>query len=288
VTILTDHKNLEYFAEKCQLSECQICYAEHLSKFQFKVVYCTGVLDGAADALSHIVPPEEGDSVLHDPLLALIESLALQAAQEEAPELPALTTRIQSAYGADTSTSALVEQLKQNPMSLDGYALVDGILFHEGQVVIPANQEVQCEILVQCHDSPAAGHFGIQKTFELVSRTYEWPDLRSFVKKYVSTCDTCLQNKTSHQKPYGFLQSLPIPETPWSSVSMDFIVQLPPLDSFTAILVVINHLTKMAHFALTTSDVDAAGMVSLFLSHVVATHGVPDDIVSDHGSTFAA
>lgn len=283
-----DHKNLEYFTEKCQLSECQIWYAECLSKFQFKVMYQAGILNGAANALSHIMPPEGGDNALHDPLLPMIEPLALQATWVEAPELPALTARIQSAYGANTITSALMEQLKQNPRSLEDYALIDGILFHGGRVVVPADQEVQHEILAQCHDSPAAGHFSIQKTFELVSQTYEWPDLRSFIKKYISTCDTCLWSKTSHQKPYGFLQSLPIPETPWSSVSMDFIMQLPLSDSFTAILVIVDHLTKMVHFALTTSNVDAASTMSLFLSRVVTAHGVPDDIVSDHGLTFAA
>jgi len=62
---------------------------------------------------------------------------------------------------------------------------------------------------------------------------------------------------------------------------MDFIVQLLPLESFTAILMVVNCLTKMAHFTPTTSEVDAAGTVSLFLSHIVATHGIPDDIVLD-------
>lgn len=67
---------------------------------------------------------------------------------------------------------------------------------------------------------------------------------------------------------------------------MDFIVQLLPSESFTVILMVVNHLTKMAHFTPTTSKVDAAGTVSLFLSHIVAAHGIPDDIVSDQGSTF--
>ena len=68
----------------------------------------------------------------------------------------------------------------------------NGLLFQKGVIVIPADAEVQCKILVQCHKTPAMGHFRIQKTFKLVSQTYEGPDLRSFVEKYVSTCNACL------------------------------------------------------------------------------------------------
>lgn len=68
----------------------------------------------------------------------------------------------------------------------------------------------------------------------------------------------------------------------------DFIVQLPLSNGYTAILVVVNRLTKMAHFIPTTDDVDAATTVELFLQHIVAKHGLPDDIVSDRGTTFVA
>jgi transposase InsO family protein len=44
----------------------------------------------------------------------------------------------------------------------------------------------------------------------------------------------------------------------------------------------------MAHFALTTDNVDAEGTVALFLKHVFALHGLPDDVVSDQGVTFTA
>lgn len=97
VMILTDHKNLKYFTEKHQLSEQQIHYAEQLSKFVFKVICHAGVLNGAADALSQVIPPKEGDSVLHEPLLPPMETMALQAATIDTRELSRLTARIQLA-----------------------------------------------------------------------------------------------------------------------------------------------------------------------------------------------
>lgn len=52
------------------------------------------------------------------------------------------------------------------------YRLDDGALFLNGQIVVPDDKALQRDILSSCHDDPAAGHGGIAKTFELVSRTY--------------------------------------------------------------------------------------------------------------------
>jgi hypothetical protein len=67
-------------------------------------------------------------------------------------------------------------------------------------------------------------------------------------KDYVTTCDTCSRSKIPRHRPYGLLQPLPIPETPWTSISMDFIVDLPKSKSFDLVFVVVDRLTKMAHF----------------------------------------
>jgi hypothetical protein len=69
---------------------------------------------------------------------------------------------------------------------------------------------------------------------------------------------------------------------------MDFITQLPDSKGFTAILVVVDRLTKMAHFIPTTNEIDADGTVSLLMSRVVSAHGLPDDIVSDRDKTLTA
>ena len=110
------------------------------------------------------------------------------------------------------------------------------------------NEAQKLEILQSRHDSPAAGHPGQEKTYDLVTRNFWWPGVRNYVNNYVKTCDICQRNKASRHNPYGLLEPLPIPDTPWSSIGMDFIVKLPPSHGFDSILVFVCRRTKQAHF----------------------------------------
>jgi len=87
---------------------------------------------------------------------------------------------------------------------------------------------IKVRILEGHHDRRTAGHLGQEKTLESVLRDYFWPGMRGFINEYVRTCDTCARNKTPRHHHHGQLQPLPIPNGLWKSVSMDFIVDLPP------------------------------------------------------------
>src|SRR5260370_38122205 len=104
------------------------------------------------------------------------------------------------------------------------------------------------------------------------------------VKAYVASCTTCAHAKSPMHKPYGKLKQLPIPSRLWSSISMDFIKQLPDSKGFSAILVIIDCLTKQAIFIPSHDMVDAPQVAQLFLIHIFSKHGVPAHITSDQGS----
>ena len=66
--------------------------------------------------------------------------------------------------------------------------------------------------VISCHyNDLLAGYFGIDKTRELVDWKYYWPSLKRDVKTNVRGYDVCLTLKMVRYKPYGDLQSLPIP-----------------------------------------------------------------------------
>ena len=69
---------------------------------------------------------------------------------------------------------------------------------------------------------------------------------------------------------------------------MDFIEQLPPSEGFTAILVVIDRLSKQALFIPTHNTITSAELAKLFLLHVFSKHGVPAHVTSNRSSKFVS
>jgi hypothetical protein len=86
-------------------------------------------------------------------------------------------------------------------------------------------------------------------------------------------------------KPGGLLQPLSIPKWKWNDISMDFIVRLPLMArKFDSIWVIMDHLSKSAHFILVHTRYDAQRYAGIYIAHVLCLHGVPKMIISDRGS----
>ena len=101
---------------------------------------------------------------------------------------------------------------------------INGVLHHQGLPYVP--EIIRTEHISRHHDDSLAGHFGIEKTGELIARKYYWPTLCRDVEDYIKGCNVCLASKAVQHKPYGDLQSLPIPTHRWKDLSMDFVTGL--------------------------------------------------------------
>jgi hypothetical protein len=96
----------------------------------------------------------------------------------------------------------------------------------------------------------------------------------------------CQRNKGETFKSPGTLQLLPIPIVIWKDISMDFITGLPKSGNKYVIMVVVDFLSKYAHFCtlqhpFTTSTVD-----QIFMDQVFKLHGMPHSIIFYHDPTF--
>ena len=91
------------------------------------------------------------------------------------------------------------------------------------------------------------------------------------VAEYVSKCLVCQQVKAERQKPSGLLQPLPIPEWKWEHITMDFVFKLPPITQrYDGIWVVVDRLTKSAHFLPIHEKFSPQKLAELFMNNIVS------------------
>jgi hypothetical protein len=108
------------------------------------------------------------------------------------------------------------------------FHLRNGLLWYKQNELYVLEGKTRDIILKECHDGPLARHGGAKHTITFLEKSYYWPNLKDSAEEYVKTYLTCQQNRTLNKKQVGLLQPLPIPEGSWESVSMDFMVSLPP------------------------------------------------------------
>jgi hypothetical protein len=75
---------------------------------------------------------------------------------------------------------------------------------------------------------------------------------------------------------------LEIPATLFEDISLDVITRLPKSRNKDAILVVVDKLTKYAHFIATTAEVTAFEVASLLFKRIVKHFGLPAHLIGDH------
>lgn len=106
------------------------------------------------------------------------------------------------------------------------------------------------------------------------------------IQNYIRNCDICQRSKFDPAAKLGLLQPLPISSGIWQSISLDFIEGLPPSNGKHCILVVVDRLSKQAHFMALAHPYTAIDVARLYFDNIFRLHGMPETIVSDRDPTF--
>jgi hypothetical protein len=112
--------------------------------------------------------------------------------------------------------------------------------------------------------------------------------MKAFVNTRVAQCPVCQISKTEHVSYPGFLQLLPIPDQKWSDISLDFVEGLPKSRGKDVILVVVDRLTKYAHFLPLSHLFSTLQISKIFMDNIHKLHGMPRVIVSDRDRIFTS
>ena len=125
--------------------------------------------------------------------------------------------------------------------------------------------------------------------YQDLKQAYWWTRMKHEIAQFVNECDVCRRVKAEHQRPAGLLQPLAIPEWKFDHIEMDFVTGFPKSKRGNdAIFVVIDKLTKVAHFLPIKESITAAQLAELYTSRIVSLHGIPQVISSDRGSIFTS
>src|SRR6266446_8381666 len=121
---------------------------------------------------------------------------------------------------------------------------------------------------------------------EILHRHFWWKSMRKDTHKFCKSCRTCQTTKKSTRRNPGLLHPLPTPDTPWSSIAMDFTGPFPTSLGYDYLWVIICRLMSNVHLIPIKTTTNALELAFVFLREVVRLHGLPHLIVSDRDSKF--
>ncbi|KAA0063393.1 pol protein [Cucumis melo var. makuwa] len=295
IQIFTDHKSLKYFFTQKELNMRQRRWLELVKDYDCEILYHQGkanvVVNALSRKLSHSAALITRQAPLHRDLERAEIAVSVGAVTMQLAQLTVQPTLRQRIIDAQSNDPYLVEKrgLAKAGQAVKFSISSDGGLLFERCLCMPLDSAVKTELLSEAHSSPFSMHPGSTKMYQDLKRVYWWRNMKREVAEFVSRCLVCRQVKAPRQKPAGLLQPLSIPEWKWENVSMDFITGLPrTLRGFTVIWVVVDRLTKSAHFVPGKSTYTASKWAQLYMSEIVRLHRVPVSIVSDRDAHFTS
>ncbi|KAF7119456.1 hypothetical protein RHSIM_Rhsim13G0234900 [Rhododendron simsii] len=268
--IRTDHFSLKYLLDQKISTTMQQKWLTQLLGYDYEIMFKAGQDNKVADALSRYGIREEGNL------------LALSVVQTD------WLNSLKLGWQTDPALKAIIEELSNDPTSNEGYNLSQGVLTYKGRLVVNSDAQLRAFIMQEIHATPLGGHSGTEKTYRRAKRSFYWKGMRKELFAFVANCDTCQRNKTETVAVPGLLQPLPILERVWTDISMDFVEGLPSSQGKTVIFVVVDRLSKYAHFIALSHPYTAIEVAQSFMDSIFRLHGMPKSIVSDRDPVFTS
>ena len=285
-TILTDHKNLEYYKEPHHINRRIAHYVQCMQDYNFVIKHIPGE-SNKSDALSwrpdYNKGEEDNSSVTVLPPKLFVQSTTLACLFSQAGALSTIDERVRSHQ--QTQQSLLNKWATTYPLSQSG-----DLHWYGDRLVVVEDSSLKRGVISLYHDSITAGHPGISNTMWAIAKDFWWPAMKKDVTKYVKGCSTCQsrKNQPNKLKPPLFPITSDTYDTPFTSIAMDFIVKLPLSESYDTILMITDTFSKASIFIPCNESINAENTAKLYATYVLPHYGLPTCIISDRDPRFTS
>ena len=229
--LYSNHEALKYLKWQKTLNRRHGKWACFLQQFSFTLKHKSGAQNKVADTLSR-------------------RSLLLSTMQVQVVGFD----RLKDLYADDPDFGQIYAEVCKGKGCFNDFCLHSGFLFKGTRLCVP-HCSLREKILYQLHNE---GHFGRDKTYALVAAGYFWPKQRRDVKQLTDRCHIYKVSKGGATNA-GLYTPLPTPSSPWTDISIDFVLGLPRTQrSMDFVLVVVDRFSKMAHFLPCRKTLDAS------------------------------
>ncbi|GKB86209.1 putative reverse transcriptase domain-containing protein [Tanacetum coccineum] len=276
-TMLTDHKSIQHILDQKELNMRQRRWLELLSDYDYDILYHPGKTNVVTDVLSR----KERIEPLRVRALVITIGLDLPKRILEAQiEAQKPENLVNEDVGGIIRRDIPKERLEP---------CADGTLCLHGRSWLPCYGDLRSVIMHESHKSKYSIHPGSEKMYQDMKKLYWWPNMKADITTYVNKCLTYARVKAGHQRPSGLLVQPEIPEWKRDNITMDFITKLPKSSQgFDTIWVIVDRLTKSAHFLPIRENDPLDKLARLYLNRIVARHGIPASIIYDRDGRFTS
>lgn len=283
---ITDHQPLKWLMNLKTPTGRLARWALQLQPYEFKIQYTPGRTNVVADTLSR--PPceqHEGKCIICSTELDLPRYNEKQLRDEQMKD--DTLQNIIKILEEGKETPSYVENIKK------GYLVHKGVLYlympeqenDNAKLVVPRH-EIQ-NVLNAYHDSPTAGHMGVERTVQRITNHLYWTGLRKDVIKYVKTCVDCQKYKPSNKKPAGLYQSTPNSQR-FEVLSIDLFGPLPKGPTGEKWILIIEDTTSRWVELFPLNEATSKNCAIILLNEIFLRYGLPRKIISDNGVQFVS
>ncbi|XP_025268292.1 uncharacterized protein K02A2.6-like [Camponotus floridanus] len=264
--VITDHSSLRWLHNLKNPTGRLARWALELLEYDYKIEHRKGALHHVPDALSRMY--------------------------EDTAELCAV------AITGDAWYDARVRSVENEPRKNQGWKINNDQLYFRkpsavvSQVVDDLEQwklvlprEARVNVLREAHNTPQAGHLGVEKTYQRVATRYFWPRMFKEVAGYVRHCDVCQRTKVEQNVPMGLMGRRAV-ETPWTVVATDIMGPFPPSKNGNAYILVMQDLFTKWIECCPLRKATGKKIRELLTELIVNRWGAPRVLLTDNGTEF--